>query len=168
VGPNEQSARLQESIVEMEVVLGAIAEIRQPEGTSGRKALDVLSGEPVLQEYLSGAILEIAGKMSLFGCPPAAVRCMYREVAFLLATTFLSVRQAHRQLYADLLPQAPVAASDPQAQADESGADVPASDRDGDGGRHGNHNHNHNHNRNRGGDGGADAEPGSGAANPLE
>jgi hypothetical protein len=97
---------MQEAIIDMETVLQGIGRSRRPRLRAGRSALGALESEPVLQEFLGGAIMELAGKMALEGCPPTATRIMYRELSFLLAVTFDAVREAHRKLYADLLPPA--------------------------------------------------------------
>lgn len=97
--------RLQESIIGAETVLGAIAEAKRSRPRRRRDLLDLMDGEPALQEFLKGALLEMAGEMAIHGCPPSITGAVYRQTAFLLAVTFNAVQQAHRDLYADLLPQ---------------------------------------------------------------
>lgn len=100
-----QKLRLQESIIDTETVLRAVAEAKACKPTGRRGPLDLLADEPAMYEFLKGALLEIAGQMAINDCPPAMTRLVYREAAFLLAVTFNAVRHAHRDLYADLLPR---------------------------------------------------------------
>lgn len=119
VKERDLNTRLQEAIIDADAVLGAIAEAKQRQPRGRRGPLDLLEGEPALHEFLKGALLEIAGEMAINDCPPAMTRAVYRETAFLLAVTFNAVRYAHRDLYADLLPQAEADVAEAKPQADQ-------------------------------------------------
>lgn len=109
--------RLQEAIIDAETVLAAVAVAKSHKARRAPGSLAVLEGEPALQEFLKGALLEIAGSMAIHGCPSSITGSVYREVAFLLGVTFASVRKAHRDLFADLLPDTEVAPGPSQTQA---------------------------------------------------
>jgi hypothetical protein len=116
---------LQESIIDMDTVLCAVSKAKRCKPPGRRSPLDLLDGEPTLQEFLKGSMLEIAGNMAINGCSPSITRSVYREASFLLAVTFNAVRQAQRDLYADLLPQAEIEAVIVEPQADHILADKP-------------------------------------------
>lgn len=115
----------QESIIDMPTILAAITEARLHKSRGPRENLDMLNGEPALQEFLKGSLLEIAGNMALNGCSSSTIRGIHHEVAFLLATTFSAVRQAYRELYADLLPQTEDPAMPVKPDADQDQAVKP-------------------------------------------
>lgn len=119
--------RLQESIIDMETVLGAIAQAKSCKPRGRRGPLDLLEDEPALHEFLKGALLEVAGNLAIDGCAPAVIRSVYRETAFLLAVTFNAVGQAHRKLYADLLPQTDDQAVLAEPRADQDLSPAPES-----------------------------------------
>jgi hypothetical protein len=119
VNDKQLGRRLRESIIDSETILRAVAHARQCKPRGRRGPLDLLESEPALQEFLKGALLEVAGEMAIHGCEPSVIRAVYREAAFLLAVTFNSVGQAHRDLYADLLPQ-----TEPEATASHADQDL--------------------------------------------
>lgn len=96
-----------ESIIDAEVLTAALEAIQQHDTRKGedKEPLDLMEGEPALRGYLNEALLQLAGKMALCGCPTEAVQGVHHDTMTLLAATFEVVRQAYRRLYADLLPQ---------------------------------------------------------------
>ncbi len=126
-------ARRQEAIIDPETLLGAIRDAKAPRSRRTRRPLPALDGEPVLQEFLQGALLETAGLAALHGAPPTVVRGINAETRFLLTVTFEAVSRAHRRLYEDLLPRtdtdaAPEASASPAASPEASTpGDSPAS-----------------------------------------
>jgi len=116
----DREARRQEAIIDPETLLGAIRDAKAQARRGGRQPLEALACEPVLREFLLGALLETAGLAALHGSPPVAVRGMNAETRFMLTVTFEAVRRAHRRLYEDLLPQAgPAVGPDPAGKPAE-------------------------------------------------
>lgn len=98
---------LSDSIIDSDLLLAVIAGVKEYRAVVGKKSrpLSLMSGEGVLQVFLESSLLELAGQMALSGCGPESVRTMHEEVSFLLNVTCEVVTQAHRRLFADLLPQ---------------------------------------------------------------
>lgn len=96
-----------DAIITPELLLEAIAGVREFRAVTGTRTgpLATMEGEPALREFLHGSLLEIAGRMGLSGCSPEIISNVHQEMSFLLAVTFEAVGQAHRRLFADVMPE---------------------------------------------------------------
>lgn len=118
---DKQNRCSEESIIDAEVLTAAVEAIQRHDAEKGedKEPLDGLAGEPALRGYLGEALLQLAGKMALCGCPTEAVQGVHHDTMGLLAVTFEATRQAYRRLYAEFLPdpESGETPSDPAANA---------------------------------------------------
>jgi len=121
------SVSASDSIISPDLLLETVAAVREFRAVTGPRsqALAPLELEPALQQFLDGALLEIAGRMSLSGCSPQITHAVHSEASFLLSVTFEVVRQAHRRLFADLLPEPDAAREVSDASPEEAEPEEP-------------------------------------------
>ncbi len=70
----------------------------------GCACTEPLCEEPVLREFLKERLFTIIGKMAVCRTRPNVMLGVYTDVQVLFNIAFDAARQAHRQLYQELLP----------------------------------------------------------------
>ena len=66
---------------------------------------DLITGEPLLSEYLRCGVLEVLGKLALAGAGHALIENVAEDFFRLVSVAANSTRDAYRALLGDLLPE---------------------------------------------------------------
>ena len=87
----------------------------QGEGVRHQGGL-VFDHEPVFQEAVQQQLIGIAGKLVLSGSPAKLARDVADDVDRLVISSAAVMREAHRDLLADLMPAEPIRRSGPRGK----------------------------------------------------